>query len=528
MTTCVAGMTGAGIIAAAVFGLFGEGSTSGAALASIAPDAYHQKPAKTAKGDFKGEVAEVAELKPYQAVAVQQASLSDGTLTNSTTLSIQTPNIITGSLSSLYPELEEDTLLYNENSETVVLDGQFDMPSLEPTNITTIAKSPPPEPVDKTIVLSAGETLVGQLEDLGVTKEAALAMTRAIEPVYPSKLLRNGQIFTITLDQTQDFYGNEVMYPVQATFSPGPSETIVVEADEEGRFVARVDGAGEGVRSRYAAIPHFRSRGKITSALYTTARDQGIPENVITEVTNAFRYDLDFQRQIKSGDPFEVFYGTPLSGSSKTRKVLHYATLNVKGKPKTYYRFTTKDGRTRYYDDNGRGAWKSLMRTPISGARMSSGFGMRRHPILGYTKMHTGIDFAVPRGTPIRAAGSGVVEFAKWRGAYGRTVKIKHAKGYSTLYAHMHRIASGMRPGTRIRQGQVIGYVGSTGRSTGPHLHYEVRRNNRPINPKRLKTTGTTKLTGKDLKAFKRHVAKIKALAKASPIARQVAQADTQ
>lgn len=528
MTTCVAGAAGAAIIAAAVMGLFGDASTTGSAQASVQPTEIWQRPAVTSKGDFKGQVAEVATLRPYQTVEVSAASNGDGTSANSSTLVLRSSNLITGTLASLYPALEDEDLLYNENSETVVIDGQFDMPSIEPSNITTIAKTPPPEPVDKTIVLAKGESLTERLTSLGIGARTASAMSRAIEPVYPSKMMRSGQEFTVTLDQQQDFYGNDVIYPVQVTFSPGPSENIIVEADEDGRFVARIDGASEGTRSRYAAVPHNRAKGKIASTLYTTARDQGVPQNVISEVIRAFSFDLDFQRQVKAGDPFEVFYGAPLSGSSKTRKVLHYATLKVRGKPKTYYRFTTKDGRTRYYDTNGRSAWKSLMRTPISGARISSGFGMRRHPILGYTKMHGGVDFAVPRGTPIRAAGSGVVKFAKWRGSYGKAVHLKHAKGYSTLYAHMHRIASGLRAGSRVRQGQVIGYVGSTGRSTGPHLHYEVRLNNKRINPKRIRMAGNTKLTGKELKAFKRQKAKILALAKSAPITSTFVQASAE
>ncbi|MGI9463333.1 MAG: M23 family metallopeptidase [Aestuariivirgaceae bacterium] len=526
MTTCVAGAAGATIIAGAVMGLFGDASPTGTAQASVQPGEAWQRPAVTSKGDFNGQITEVATLRPYQTVEVHQASIGTDTPSKSSTLVRQTPNLITGTLASLYPELEQEDLTYNENSETVVIDGQFDMPSIEPSNITTIAKTPPPEPVDETIVLAKDETLAAKLVALGISTETAHAMTRAIEPVYPSKLMRSGQQFTVTIDQQQDFYGNDVIYPVQVSFSPGPSENIIVEADEDGRFIARVDGASEGTRSRYAAVPHRRAKGKIESTLYATARDQKVPDNVVSEVIRAFSFDLDFQRQVRSGDPFEVFYGEPLSGSSKTRKVLHYATLKVRGKPKTYYRFTTRDGRTRYYDGKGRGAEKALMRTPISGARISSGFGMRRHPILGYTKMHAGIDFAVPRGTPIRAAGSGVVKLAKWRGAYGRTVQIKHAKGYSTLYAHMHRIASGLRPGTRVRQGQVIGYVGSTGRSTGPHLHYEVRLNNKRINPKKVKTTGVTRLTGKELKAFKRQKAKILALAKAAPVTARYAQAN--
>ncbi len=528
MTTCAAGLAGTTIIAGAVLGLFGDSEMSGSAMASVQPSEIWQRPAVTSKGDFKGEIAEVIAQRPYKTLTVAYAPTDNKTSASGTTLVRQSAELITGSLATLYPELEQDNLLYGDSDKPVVIDGQFDMPSIESSNITTISKTPPPEPVDKTIVLAKGGELTEELVELGITIETARAMANAIEPIFPTKLMRDGQTFTVTLDQQQDFYGNDVIYPVQVTFSPGPNENIVVEADEDGRFIARVDGAGEGARSRYATAPHYRAKGQISSTLYTTALDQGVPENVINEVIRAFSFDLDFQRQVRNGDPFEVFYGQPLSGSSKTRKVLHYATLKVRGKPKTYYRYTTRDGRTQYYDDNGRSASKSLMRTPISGARISSGYGMRRHPILGYTKMHTGVDFAVPRGTPIRAAGSGIVASAGRKGAYGNAVVIKHAKRYSTLYAHMRRIASGLKPGTRVRQGQVIGYVGSTGRSTGPHLHYEVRLRNKPINPKRIRLAGKTQLKGAELKSFKRQKAKIIAMAETAPVATKLAQAGTQ
>ncbi len=528
MTACAAGITGATIIAGAMLGLFGDNTSSNLALASVQPSEIWQRPAVTSKGDFNGQIAEVIAMRPYKTVSLTHTMTSEDAPAKGATLVLQAPSLITASLASLYPDLEHEELPYGDSNGTMVIDGQFDMPSIEPTNITTIAKTPPPEPVDETIVLAEGDTLTKRLVGLGITVATAQAMTRALEPVFPSKLMRNGQQFTITLDQQRDFYGNDVIYPVQVTFSPGPSETIIVEADEDGRFIARVDSAIDRARSRYAFAAHYRAKGKITSSLYASAKDRGVPEYIINAMIQAFSFDVDFQRQVKAGDKFEMFYGAPLSGSSKTRKVLHYATLQVNGKPKTYYRYTARNGRTRYFDKKGRSASKSLMRTPVSGARISSGFGMRRHPILGYTKMHTGVDFAVPRGTPIRAAGAGVVEFAKWRGAYGRAVKIKHSKGYSTLYAHMRRVASGLRRGTRVRQGQVIGYVGSTGRSTGPHLHYEVRRKNRPINPRRIRLAGNTKLSGKELTAFKRQKAKIIALAKSAPVATRFAQANTQ
>ncbi len=532
-TTCVAGITGCLIIAGAIVGLFGDSKpTGGAAYASVdpsqlaGPTELWQRPSVSGKGDFNGAIAEAIAPQPLNKMpSVYQ---QDGAIVRSAPVLTGQPMLTTASLSQ-YPEVDEAELPYTQGTQPYVLDGELGAASVDTSNITTISKSPPAEPTDETITLDAGETLGRKLQELGISPRTAQALTSALEPVFPAKLLRAGQSFTITIDRQQDFYGNEVIYPVQVNFSPGPSEEIVVEADEDGRFIARVDGAADGAKSRYAAAPHYLAAGRVRSSLYATAIDGGVPDYIINQAIKAFSYDIDFQRQVKSGDKFEMFYGQPLSGSSKNRKVLHYAKLNVRGKPKTYFRYTTAKGKTRYYDENGRSASRSsLMRTPISGARISSGFGMRRHPILGYSKMHTGMDFAVPRGTPIRAAGSGVVKHAAWRGAYGRTVMVKHSNGYTTLYAHMSRIASGLKRGHKVRQGQVIGYVGSTGRSTGPHLHYEVRRGNKPINPKRIRTASFTKLKGKELARFKKHKARVMALAKAAPRSTRVARADNQ
>ena len=276
--------------------------------------------------------------------------------------------------------------------------------------------------------------------------------------------------------------------------------------------------------SRYAQVDHFRTKSRVGSSLYGTAKDNKVPGYIISELTRVFAYDVDFQRQVRASDSFEVFYGNPLTGSSTKRKVLHYAQLTLAGKTKTLFRFTTKDGVTDYYDENGVSATKSLLRTPVSGARLTSGFGMRRHPLLGYSKMHTGVDFGVPSGTPIKAAGSGVIEAAGRQGAYGIAVKIKHTGKYETLYAHMSRLATGIRAGGKVNQGQTIGYVGSTGRSTGPHLHYEVRANDRPVNPTRVKLAGARKLSGKELANFKSLKTRVLAMMQTAPSATQVAE----
>ena len=188
----------------------------------------------------------------------------------------------------------------------------------------------------------------------------------------------------------------------------------------------RIDGKVDGATSQYAEIPNFVSRNRIGSSLYTTAKDNGVPDYIVSEFTRIFAYDVDLQRQLEPSDSYEMFFGKPLTGSSSKRKVLHYATLSYDGKTKTYYRFTTSDGRTDYYDENGRSASRALLKTPISGARLTSGFGMRRHPLLGYSKMHTGVDFGAPSGTPIRSAGAGVVDLAGRHGAYGIAVVLKH------------------------------------------------------------------------------------------------------
>jgi murein DD-endopeptidase MepM/ murein hydrolase activator NlpD len=532
LTTCAAGVTGCLIIAGAIVGLFGDQQqATGTVLASVDATVDHaelwQRPSVTTKGDFNGQIAKAIAMQPLKPVSVAYAPKADTKDDGNTNLLLEATRLTTASLNN-YPEVDENTLPYSQGTQPYVLEGELGSATLDTSNITTITKTPPAEPTDQTVVLADGENLGDKLRQLGISPSTSQALTSALEPVFPARLLRSDQAFTITVDRQQDFYGNDVIYPVQVSFSPGPNEDILIEADEDGRFIARVDGATDGTRSRYASSPHYISRGKVRSSLYATATDDGVPDYIINQMIKAFSFDVDFQRQVKAGDEFEMFYGQPLSGSSKKRKVLHYAKLNVRGKPKTYYRFTTADGKTRYFDDQGRSASsRSLMRTPISGARISSGFGMRRHPILGYTKMHTGMDFAVPYGTPIRSAGSGVVKHAAWKGAYGRTVMVKHPNGYTTLYAHMSRVASGLKRGHKVRQGQVIGYVGSSGRSTGPHLHYEVRRKGKPLNPKRIRTAEFVKLKGKDLANFKKYKKHIMALAKAAPRSTRYAQADT-
>jgi murein DD-endopeptidase MepM/ murein hydrolase activator NlpD len=423
-----------------------------------------------------------------------------------------------------YPEISSDELPYGDG-KTIVLDAEIGAVESESENITTITKTPPAEPIDDTFKIASGRSLIDELTDRGVTKDAAQALVAAIEPVFPTKMIKAGTAFDITLDRQQDFYGRDVTFPVEISFKPGAKETIIVESDEDGSFTARIDGKHGGTKSQYAEINNFRAKSKIGSGIYGTAKDNKIPDYIVSEFTRVFSYDVDFQRQVGANDTFEVFYGNPLTGSSSKRKVMLYGQLSVDGKPKAYYRFTDADGLTGYYDENGQSAVKSLLKTPVSGARITSGFGMRRHPVLGYNKMHTGIDFGLPYGTPLRAAGNGVVAKAGRAGAYGNVILIQHSKSTQTMFAHMSKFAPGIRPGVKVSQGQVVGYVGSTGRSTGPHAHYEVRVNNNPVNPANIKATGSKRLAGKELQKFKVLKQRILAMMQTAPTAAQVAQA---
>jgi murein DD-endopeptidase MepM/ murein hydrolase activator NlpD len=241
----------------------------------------------------------------------------------------------------------------------------------------------------------------------------------------------------------------------------------------------------------------------IKNNLYSSAVDSGIEPNIIVEFARIFGFEVDFQRDIRKGDWFEIFYEKFEDDNNKVRDTgkIIYASMYVNGEEINLYNFTYKNDE-EYYDIKGKSITKSLMKTPINGARLSSSFGMRKHPILGYNKMHRGTDFAAPSGTPIMASGSGTITRARWCGGGGNCVKIKHNSTYETIYAHMKAFAKGIREGKKVKQGQVIGYVGSTGLSTGPHLHYEVLVNGKKVNSQKLKLPSGKILKGEERKQF--------------------------
>ena len=229
-------------------------------------------------------------------------------------------------------------------------------------------------------------------------------------------------------------------------------------------------------------------KSEIKNNLYSAAIEAGIEPNIIIEFARIYGFEVDFQRDIRKGDWFEILYEKFEDDNGKVRDTgkIIYASMFVNGEEINLYNFKFKD-EEEYYDINGKSITKSLMKTPINGARLSSSFGNRKHPILGYNKLHTGTDFAAPSGTPIMASGSGKVIRARWCGGGGNCVKIKHNSTYETVYAHMKAFAKGIKEGRKVKQGQIIGYVGSTGMSTGPHLHYEVIVNGKKVNSQKLK-----------------------------------------
>ena len=247
----------------------------------------------------------------------------------------------------------------------------------------------------------------------------------------------------------------------------------------------------------------------ITNSLYSSAINKGIKPNIIIEFARIYGFQIDFQRDIWKNDSFQIIYETFLDSDNKvldTGKIL-YANLILQGKENDLYIFKTKDG-YEHFDSAGRSIKKSLMKTPINGARLSSNFGVRKHPILGYNKMHRGTDFAALEGTPIMASGDGKIVRARWCGGGGNCIKIKHNSTYSTIYAHLKNFSRGIREGARVKQGQIIGYVGSTGMSTGPHLHYEVIINGKKVNSQKLKLPSGKILKKKERELFE--VSKIK------------------
>lgn len=349
--------------------------------------------------------------------------------------------------------------------------------------------------------IGRGDTLAGLLTGAGVSNAEAQAAIKALSKRYNPRRIKKGQQIAVR------FIAPAVGTPESLSSRPGRFAGLRVEPGyDTAIIVERAPGGGftaSKIEKTLTRVP-ARAEGVIKSSLYVSGLKAGIPNPVLVEMIRAYSWDVDFQRDIRSGDTFQVMYERVFDDHGKHVHSgnIRFAQLTLSGKRYAIYRYRSEDGIDDYFDDMGQSARKALMRTPIDGARLSSGFGRRRHPILGYTKMHRGVDFAAPRGTPIYAAGNGTIVKAGRNGAYGIYIQIRHNDRYSTAYAHMKGLARGARRGKRVTQGQVIGYVGTTGRSTGPHLHYEILAGGKRTNPMKVKMPSGRKLKGDELESF--------------------------
>ena len=341
-----------------------------------------------------------------------------------------------------------------------------------------------------THTINVGETFNSILEDYSIDKKEINEIKKTLTKEIDLNKLKKGQKIIFTIDQSNNYIKDFILqtsnvkkiYLTRDTSDKGFSQKILVTKLNK-NIIYKEDA--------------------ILQSLYKSAMNQKIPANTIIEFARIYGFQVDFQRDIRKNDNFQIMYEVFVDDNKKiigTGNIL-YANLKLSGEDNSLYYFD-KDESKGHYDKNGKSVKKALMKTPINGARLSSPFGMRKHPIDGFNKMHKGTDFAAPLGTPIMASGDGLVKKAGWCGGGGNCVVIKHNSTYQTIYAHMSKFARGIKTGVRVKQGQTIGYVGSTGKSTGPHLHYEVIVNGKKVNSQKLKLPSGKILKGKERKIF--------------------------
>jgi len=338
--------------------------------------------------------------------------------------------------------------------------------------------------------IKPGETFDKILSDYSIEKEEIITIKESLLKKFNINKLKTNQRIQIILDQTN----NKIK---EFTFQISNTEKIYLTKESgESKFNEKLLTVKLDKKIIY-------NENIILQSLYKAATDKDIPPNTIIEFARIYGFQVDFQRDIRKEDKFQIMYEIFIDKNNKvieTGEIL-FANLKLSGQDNSLYYFD-KDKVQGHYDKNGKSVQKALMKTPINGARLSSSFGMRKHPIDGYNKMHRGTDFAAPKGTPIMASGNGIIKKAGWCGGGGNCVKIKHNSTYETVYAHMSKFARGIKKGVRVKQGQTIGYVGSTGKSTGPHLHYEVIVNGKKVNSQKLKLPSGKILKGKNRKLF--------------------------
>jgi len=348
--------------------------------------------------------------------------------------------------------------------------------------------------------IKSGETFDKILENYSIDKKEIIKIKKSLQNKIDLNKLNTKQVIKFSLDKTN----NKI---TEFYFQISNTQKVFLKRD------AINDNFDEEILSIKLNKKIVYKENLILQSLYKAATDENTPANIIIEFARIYGFQVDFQRDTRKKDKFQIMYEIFLNEKKEiveTGEIL-FANLKLSGQDNALYYFD-KEGSEGHYDKNGKSVKKALMKTPINGAKLSSPFGMRKHPIDGYNKMHRGTDFAAPTGTPIMASGDGVVKKAGWCGGGGNCVKIRHNSTYQTIYAHMSKFARGIKSGVRVKQGQTIGYVGSTGKSTGPHLHYEVIVNGKKVNSQKLKLPSGKILKGKERKIFETNKIKIDVL----------------
>lgn len=412
-------------------------------------------------------------------------------------------------------DINELAAAVEEENEYAEIDAADDAAVLAALN--EVEALPNEEVREQIVELKSGDTFLNILTNLGLEYNEANDIYLAVKKVYDPRNLRAGQKLQLTTIWNPA--ENKLVSINQIVSAVKVGEKFIVERNEDGAYSAQLqkDELIEEINS---------ASGTIEGNLSVSMNSQKVPSRIVANFISIFSYSIDFRRDVKRGDKFEIIYEnyiTPDGQVVQNGNIL-YASLTLGKNKIDLYRFKDASGNVDYYDAKGLALKKTLSRKPMSyqNARISSPFGKRRHPIYRDVRIHWGVDYAAPRNSLVYAAGDGVVLSAKYNGGYGNYIKIRHNSEYSTAYGHMQKFAKGIRPGVRVKQGQVIGYVGSTGRSTGPHLHYEVVKNGKRVNPLTIKASASENLRGRNLSNFKHIVAKIqnthqKMFAKANP-----------
>ncbi len=395
------------------------------------------------------------------------------------------------------------TYIYDQNkkNQILLLSKSLNNVYLKKT-LNTLTSNLKPRYVTKIYKVQKGDTFEDIIGSINLPAQEKKKFYEVIKKQKEIKLLKKNQEVYFKLDTKDTLQILEFKLEVDKK-----RDLVLLRVANKKDFISKI------IEKNLIKVLIFKE-GRIDSSLYNTATKLGIKPNTIIEFARLYGFQVDFQRDIWKGDSFQIIYEQfeNEDGSLIESGDIIYSNLNIQGNDLNLYKFILANKEIDYFDENGKSMRKTLMKTPINGARLSSPFGKRKHPILGFTKMHTGTDFAAPTGTPIMASGDGVVIRAQWCGGGGNCVKIKHNSVYQTVYAHMSKFGRGIKKGVKVKQGQIIGYVGSTGLSTGPHLHYEVIENGKKINSQKLKLPSGKTLKGEQRNRFEVNKIKIDVL----------------